>query len=231
MNRKSETWRAGLGTILCLVVVLLVVSLPVLASFVVAPEPEPAAVCRFEVPSTVSSLEYVADVEEGAVYSAWLNAHVGTDTNSTVTRPIVIRDLTGTWVSRDVSEERVEWLSTEFPTLSHRTLEDFRIKNREPHLLSSLVQFNPPYNLLSETERHQIFQGGPIGWSEFRKRDPASWGISSLSRVGFNRTSDQAFLCVYTVFGWDSFREHCVLFGKENGLWKIQQDKIVLGTF
>jgi hypothetical protein len=69
----------------------------------------------------------------------------------------------------------------------------------------------------------QIFSQNRDGWQLFYEQYPDAPGITTLSRVSFNNTFDQALVYVGTLSHWLAGAGYYVLLKKDNGAWVVDQ--------
>ena len=72
----------------------------------------------------------------------------------------------------------------------------------------------------------KIFEDGGW-WAEFYQRYPDSHGILQLSRVGFNKKKDTALVYAGNQREGLSGAGYCILLSKRDGLWGVQETKMV----
>ncbi len=89
--------------------------------------------------------------------------------------------------------------------------------------IRSDMDLGSPYTLLSQAARNQIFSQNQSGWEIFYNHYPHAPGITSLSRVGFNATFDQALVYIGTQSNWLAGAGYYILLKKTDGLWSIDQ--------
>lgn len=159
-----------------------------------------------------------ADIEkeEQAVYSSFF-------TNYPETVVILQETSTGFLPSSDDElQERMEYIASGLPGASQETLNDFHERNRrQPSQLSSEMQLGVEYVLFS-TEELSSIMNQPNGWDAlYEKYSPS--GYVQLSRVGFNKTLDQAILYVGSVAGPMMGGGNYYLMAKNDGQWVIKE--------
>lgn len=105
--------------------------------------------------------------------------------------------------------------------LEPKTIDDFRLKNKQTYKLSRKVPLKVKYILLSKEEHEGIFEEGG-GWKQFYATYPKSQGVMTLSRVGFNTETDQALVYVGNQSHYLAGTGYYVLLAKEDGVWVVQ---------
>lgn len=165
--------------------------------------------------STPSAEEF--DAEEQAVYAALLYnlysaaSYVIMDT--TATGPAGVGDTAST-LDRIVQDMR---------GVDQKTADSFRVRNDVAHAVRSDLDLGSAYVLLNQGEMSLIFSQNRDGWQAFYDRYPDASGITTLSRVGFNSTLDQALVYVGTMSNWLAGGGYYVLLKKINGSWMVDQ--------
>jgi len=104
-------------------------------------------------------------------------------------------------------------------------LNDFRTKNHQSYAIAQHFPKGVRVQLISERERSVMFSGcmGEVncGWKTFYEKYPGAPGITSLSRVGFNKAHDTALVYVGNVRDWEVGSGLYLLLAKNNGEWKV----------
>ena len=103
------------------------------------------------------------------------------------------------------------------------TKDSFRGRNDTAYPIRPDMDLGGPYTLLSQAGRNKIFGQNQSGWEIFYNRYPQAPGITTLSRVGFNSTFDQALVYIGTQSNWLAGAGYYVLLKKINGIWNIDQ--------
>ena len=110
------------------------------------------------------------------------------------------------------------------PATSTDTLGDYKAVDPQAKELSRRFVLNDSYVLLTKEERHQSF-ATLNSMREFHRDYPNSSGIRLLSRVGFNRSFDEALVYSWGYCGGDCGGGGYYLLRKEHGIWKSKQEK------
>ncbi len=157
------------------------------------------------------------DAEEQAVYAALLqglysaSSYVIMDTTATgpggveymaSTRDRIVQDMRG---------------------VDPKTADSFRVRNEAAYPVRPDMDLGSAYVLLSQAEMSQIFSQNQDGWQVFYGQHPDAPGITTISRVGFNATLDQALVYVGTMSHWLAGGGYYVLLKKVNGAWIVDQ--------
>lgn len=168
------------------------------------------------VPASTPSAGQI-DAEEQVVYAALFRnlysaaSYVIMDT--TATGPTGVGDTAST-LDRIVQDIR---------GVDQKTAESFRVQNDAAYPVRPDLELGSGYVLLSQSEMSQIFSQNRDGWELFYERYPDAPGITTLSKVGFNNTLDQALVYVGTMSHWLAGAGYYVLLKKSNGSWIVDQ--------
>jgi hypothetical protein len=103
------------------------------------------------------------------------------------------------------------------------TVENFQVRNATTYPIRPDMDLGSSYTLLSQTNRKKIFSQNQSGWEVFYNRYPQAPGITTLSRVGFDSTFDQALVYIGTQSNWLAGSGYYVLLKKVDGAWSIDQ--------
>jgi hypothetical protein len=168
------------------------------------------------VPVSTPSTEQM-DTEEQAVYAAMLqrlysaSSYVIMDT--TATSPVGVEG-TASILDRAVQD---------LHSVDLETADSFRVRNDAAYPVLPDMQLGGGYVLLTQSEMSLIFSQNRDGWQFFYEQHPDVPGITTLSRVGFNNTLDQALVYVGTMSHWLAGAGYYVLLKKVNGSWIVDQ--------
>ncbi len=168
------------------------------------------------IPAPTPSAEQM-DAEEQAVYAALLRnlysapRYVIMDT--TATGPTGVEDTAST----------LDHIVQNMHDVDLETADSFRVRNDAEYPVRADMDLRSGYVLLSRDEMSQIFSQNQDGWQVFYEQYPDAPGITSLSRVGFNDTLDQALVYVGTMSHWLAGGGYYVLLKKVNGSWIVDQ--------
>ncbi len=153
--------------------------------------------------------------EEQAVYAALLkdmfNAPMVVLMEKTATDPGGVENTAST----------VESAAKNLPGIDTTTVEDFKTRNDQSYALPADMDIGVKYVLLTQTEMNQFFGQNQDGWQAFYKNYPDAPGITSLSRVGFNPTYDQALVYIGTQSHYLAGAGYYALMVKVNGTWTV----------
>jgi hypothetical protein len=106
---------------------------------------------------------------------------------------------------------------------------DFIQKNSKKYILKkNSFNFNLPNNLLGLSELMKMIADSTNGhhylnWSKFYLNYPKAQGFSSLSRVGFNKKKNQAFILTDINHGELDAAIYFFLLEKKYGIWRIKK--------
>jgi len=103
------------------------------------------------------------------------------------------------------------------------TMDSFRVRNDTAWPVPPDMHLGSSYVLLSQAEMTGIFNQNRDGWQLFYEKYPDAPGITTLSRVGFNNTFDQALVYVGTLSHYLAGAGYFVLLKKVNGAWLLDQ--------
>ena len=157
------------------------------------------------------------DTEEQAVYAALLgnlysaSSYVIMDT--TATGPAGVGDTAST----------LDRIMQDMRAVDLETADSFRVRNDAAYPVRPDMDLGSGYVLLSQGEMSQIFSQNRDGWQLFYEQYPDAPGITTLSRVGFNNTLDQALVYVGTMSHWLAGAGYYILLKKVNGSWIVDQ--------
>ena len=173
----------------------------------------------------------VEDPEEYAVYSSLLSAKYATQK----VQRLVIDDYTPS-PKRDPFIGFIAGMTfsgAKRPEVQPETAKDFDAKNKESFALEKKFSLTLPYVLVSESDLREIFRRDAKGyisegaWRRFYEKYPGAQGIMSLSRVGFNRTKDQALVYVANQSSLLGGSGSFLVLSKRNGKWEIQKEALI----
>jgi hypothetical protein len=150
--------------------------------------------------------------EEQIVYSFFINPVDG---------PALILENTYTSMSHDDTEQTIDYIQSDLDDISKETLNNFLNRNQESTALSSTMELDAPYLLLTSEELKEI--ASQPNWGKIlTDKYPGSYGYSIFSRVGFNNSLDQALIYVGFVGGPLMGSGSYYLMEKQGGEWVIK---------
>ncbi|MDP2995166.1 MAG: hypothetical protein Q8N46_08620 [Anaerolineales bacterium] len=167
-------------------------------------------------PASTPSAEQM-DAEEQAVYAALLrnlysaSSYVIMDT--TATGPTGVEDTAST----------LDHIMQNMHAVDLETADSFRVRNDAAYPVPPDMDLGSGYVLLSQSEMSQIFSQNRDGWQLFYEQYPDAPGIITLSRVGFNKSLDQALVYVGTMSHWLAGAGYYILLKKVDGSWIVDQ--------
>jgi len=157
------------------------------------------------------------DAEQQAVYTALLR-------NLYSAAGYVIMDTTASGpTGMEETASTLANIKQNMPGLDQKTVDSFKVRNDIAYPVQPDMDLGSPYVLLSQAEMSQIFGQNRDGWQFFYGQFPEAPGITTLSRVGFNITLDQALVYVGTMSHYLAGGGYYVLLIKVNGGWIIDQ--------
>jgi hypothetical protein len=170
--------------------------------------------------------------DETQIYAIYLNDFIELRTKSEWKSKekilLVIKDKTYMFIPKDPSvqnkykdeKNHYEFLAGLFKgsNILPDTFDDFWVKNQEPSTLNSVIPVRYEYTFITDELEIQTTGGD---WEIFYKRFPNAelLGITTLSRVGFNKDKTQAFLYSDFLSGPVNGAGHYILFEKINDKW------------
>jgi hypothetical protein len=159
-----------------------------------------------------------ADIEreEQAIYSFFANDSMG---------PAVILQDTETNINSDDPQQTMDYVKSGLKSVSNDTLDSYLDRNAQPSQLSPDMDLGVEYVLLSSDELSMIFNQ-PDGGDVFHQKY-SNAGYTVFSRVGFNRTLDQALVYVGSMAGPLMGSGYYYLLEKENGEWLLKEQIMV----
>jgi hypothetical protein len=157
------------------------------------------------------------DTEEQAVYAALLR-------NLYTASNYALMDTTATGMSGVTDTgTSLDRMLLDMHDLERSTAESFSTRNATTTPVSPDMVLGVEYVLVSQEEMSQIFSQNRDGWVLFYERYPDTPGITTISRVGFNESLDQALVYIGTMSHWLAGAGYYVLLGKVNGAWIVEQ--------
>ena len=119
------------------------------------------------------------------------------------------------------------------PDTKSETASDFDVKNKESGMLERKFDLKSLYVLTTNDELHRIFVVDGQGhadfnsWARFYKNYPGAPGIIAFSRVGFDRTRDEALVYMAVQSGLLGGRGMYLVLSKGGNTWKIEKRVIL----
>jgi hypothetical protein len=159
--------------------------------------------------------------EEQAVYAAALKSLYGASF-------YVIRDTTETGTgATDNTSTTLDYVLQNIHDVDQDTVDNFISRNDPASVLLPGMEIDAEYNLLSDYTYSQIFNQNQSGWEIFYNHYPNAPGLTSLSRVGFNKNFDQALIYAGTQSYWLAGAGYYLLMKKVDGAWIMDQQVMV----
>lgn len=158
--------------------------------------------------------------EEYAVYSAIISQRFIEDR----TRLIVITDPTCCDIL-GVTKENLGFGIEQLAPFSQDTLENFTERNRETRHFKRLFTLSVPYRIVNYKRIEKLFDMIELEeeWKTFYRWYPRSNGYIRFSRVGFNKTRDEAIVSTGWMSGERSGEGRYFLLSKKSGKWQVQR--------
>jgi hypothetical protein len=173
----------------------------------------------------VTSDDEVYEVYSAAVQNVFLKEGDGTKSPDDLpARFVVINNQTVSYPAEVLEEpsKRAQAWAKRGVAVDHSTVEDFKRKCIESISLEPRFTVKAKQVLISQQELDQFFRDNGSSWRRFYETYPKSTGYISLSRVGFNRSHNQAFLYAQVVCAGDCGNGFYVLLGKDGGTWSVK---------
>jgi hypothetical protein len=156
--------------------------------------------------------------EEYAVYSALLRRYADGP-------PILIKGQTISTMRDGVNPHDTEFVRLHIPDgTGIETLEDYAIVDSQPLSMVFGFKVSHPYALI-DVDDYESYFGSEEGFARFRKAFPSTKTVTLLSRVGFNRTMDEALVYSWSYCGGDCGGGGYYLLKKTDGVWTISGHK------
>jgi hypothetical protein len=173
--------------------------------------------CSLFTPAALTPSAADIEKEEQAVYSSFFGSTSG--------MTIVILQDTSTNISSDDPQQSIDYITSGLPSASKETLNNYLERNRQPSQLSPDMQIGVDYVLLSTDELATVMKQ-PNGWDAFYAKY-SHGGYTQFSRVGFNKTLDQAVVYVGSMAGPLMGSGFYYLMEKKDGKWVIKEQVMV----
>ena len=167
-------------------------------------------------PSVPTPSQADVEKEEQAVYAVFVGKGKG---------PALLLQDTSAGLLDD-PQQAIGNIKESLPGLSNETIDNYFERNAQPSQLSPDMQLGVDYVLLSADELAEISSQG--NWHDIlAEKYPGSNGYIIFSRVGFNRTLDQAVIYVGEVAGPLMGAGYCYLLEKQDGVWTIKEQVMI----
>jgi len=107
--------------------------------------------------------------------------------------------------------------------VSNETLEDYVARNRQPIALETKFKLKTNYQIVPYEGVEKLFSNVDLddAWKTFYSKYPASGGYIRLSRIGFNKTKDQAMVSTAWMCNTLCGEGNYVVLTKQDGSWKV----------
>ena len=155
--------------------------------------------------------------EEQAVYAVFVRGSKG---------PALILENTSTSTLDEDPGQMIDNIKDGLPGISNDTIDSYVERNAQSTQLSPDMQLGVDYVLLSQEELAEISR--QPNWHEvLTEKYPGSEGYTIFSRVGLNRSLDQAVIYVGKVAGPLMGAGYYYLLEKQDGEWAIKEQIMV----
>ena len=156
------------------------------------------------------------DREEQAVYS-----QLAGDNELTL-----FLETTSTNVVDESPQQTMDQIKAGFKGVSEETIESYLSRNKQPTKLSPNMDLGTKYQVISADDLSKITR--QPNWGKIlEEKYPGSQGYLVVSRVGFNRTLDQAVIYVGQVAGPMMGGGYYYLMEKQDGGWVVKEQIMV----
>jgi hypothetical protein len=120
-------------------------------------------------------------------------------------------------------QQSLDKLPAKLPTLSTKTIADFKSKSRVCRSIDAKLTLPTKYILLSQAERRAIFSKADVNksWQSFQQKYPGANGYINVSNIGFNEDRTQALVDTFRKCGEKCGGEKMVVLTKVNGKWSV----------
>ena len=167
--------------------------------------------------STPAPSQADIEMEEQAVYAVFARRSKAL---------ALILENTSTSAIDEEPQQMIDNIKDGLSGLSKDTIDSYVERNAQSTQLSPDMQLGVDYVLLSEEELREISSQG--NWHEvLTEKYPGSAGYMIFSRVGFNRSLDQAVIYVGDVAGPLMGAGFYYLLEKQDGEWIIKEQTMV----
>jgi hypothetical protein len=119
-------------------------------------------------------------------------------------------------------------ISTRMPLLEEETHQDFNYKFSIIDTLQNTFNTKKKIILISQGELHEIFTDSDVyGWNNFYRHYPRTQGLTSFSRIGYNKTKTQALVYYWTQTFELAGAGYYVLYVRKHNRWALKYFEIV----
>lgn len=138
-------------------------------------------------------------------------------------KSIIITSPTCCAFKLDVQSDYWKMYLDQLDPVSGDTLDDYAARNKQSLGFEDKFKLRASYQIVPYAEIESLFRSGVLddAWKTFYSKYPESNGYVRLSRVGFNKTREQALVSIGWIRGPLAGEGHYVLLGKQNGSWKV----------
>lgn len=172
--------------------------------------------CSLFIPAATPSAAEI-EKEEQAVYSVFMKEGVD---------PMLILQMTSTNLADQEPKQIRDHIRGSFEDVSNDTVQSYLDRNAQPGELSPDMDMGVDYVLLNADELKKITR--QPNWRQvLMETYPGSNGYLIFSRVGFNRSLDQAVIYVGDVGGPLMGAGYYYLLEKQDGQWSIKEEVMV----
>lgn len=176
-------------------------------------------------PPLAQTVKPVIQDEEYAIYSSLLADFDRKMNKGRGLSQFIIRDITQNPVDKCDPEEVFGWNKQIITPDLRVALDDLGKKNKESLKLSDRFTLQKNRILVSNDEFHALVDStNRDEWPNFRRKYPASWGVHSFSRVGFNTTKTKAVVYSEIACGPLCGGGSYYILHKEEGSWKTDKE-------
>jgi hypothetical protein len=160
-------------------------------------------------------------MEEQGVFAAALKALFGASNYA-------IMDTSATGIGDGENlQTTIDFVLENMHDVNQDTVDNFIFRNDPASAISSTLELNADYILVSDYAYRQIFGQNQSGWEIFYNHYPNTPGLTTLSHAGFNPSFDQALVYVGTQSNWLAGAGFYLLMIKVDGTWTMDQQVMV----
>jgi hypothetical protein len=160
-------------------------------------------------------------IEEQEVFAAALKGLYGASNYA-------IMDTSATGIGGgENTQGTIDFVLENMHAVDQDTVDNFVLRNDPASAISSTLELNADYSLVSNYAYGQIFSQNQSGWEIFYNHYPNTPGLTTISHAGFNSSFDQALVYIGTQSNWLAGAGYYLLMEKVDGTWTMDQQVMV----